>query len=223
MGGTQSQPVPVVPRVSISYGQPALTSPGASMLLPVTVANDTSEELPAQRLQLQGDAYWQNTCSVALPPIAPYSECEEVVLQMRCHNNLDPDSLIASLPAYFTLQLDVSKITQRCSLSFWTYTQGLRDYSPATLPGANGADKFVLLAFGLAGSGKSSFYNSVQTLMQKGRSCSPSLHCLWVSEQQEACLLHMGTLANGAHTLFGMSCSARSVYIRSLTFTFHFG
>ena len=49
------------------------------------------------------------------------------------------------------------------------FTKTLRDYSPIGLPGANGADKFMLLCFGLAGSGKSSFFNSALTLMHPGK------------------------------------------------------
>lgn len=86
---------------------------------------------------------------------------------MRCTWTQDP-SLV---PQHITVRLDNSNLERTFTMRFWTFTEGLRDYTPAGLPGSMGADKFMLLCFGLAGSGKSSFFNSVLTLMHEGRPC----------------------------------------------------
>ncbi len=127
--------------------------------------NDTSERLPAQRLQLIGDDYWLPTCSVALPAISPYTESRPVALKMRCRCTMDP----ADVPSSFSVRLDESGPKTTFGWSFWVFTKTLRDYSPIGFPGSPGADKYMLLCFGLAGSGKSSFFNSALTLMHEGK------------------------------------------------------
>lgn len=161
MGPAPSKPAP---RISITFPQPALTGVGAPLILLITVSNDTSEPLPAQRLQLLGDSYWLSTCSTAVPSIPAHSSCEPVTLELRCRETTDP----ALVPASFTLRLDSSNVTKECRVSFRTFTRRIHDYSPVGLPGANDADKLALLCFGLAGSGKSSFVNGVLTLMHEG-------------------------------------------------------
>lgn len=167
MGGTQSQDTVArhdQPRISIAYSRPSPTNVGGGLVLLVTVQNDTKDQLPEQRLQLLGDSYWQSTCSVAIPPIDAHSECQPVTFELRCRDVTDP----ALVPASFTLRLEESKIDKNCKASFRTFTKRLSDYSPVNLPGANGAERFQLLVLGLAGSGKSSFLNSVMTLMHEG-------------------------------------------------------
>lgn len=154
-----------MPRVEITFTDPQPTGVGDRLLTAFTVHNDTSDQLPAQRLQLLGDRYWRSTCSVQVPSIAPYSKCKPVYMTMRCRNT----SEAANVPRNFTVRLEQSQIDRKFRLSFWTYTQALRDYSPAGLPGAMGADKFMILTFGLAGAGKSSFFNAVMTLMHEGK------------------------------------------------------
>lgn len=153
-------------RISIScFSPPAPVNIGGPLAMRFQVMNDTSERLPAQRLQLIGDHYWEPTCSVALPAIPPYTESRPVTLRMRCRWTTDP----AAVPASFSVRLDESDVKKKFSWSFWVFTETLRDYSPVGLPGANGADKYTLLCFGLAGSGKSSFFNSALTLMHSGK------------------------------------------------------
>ncbi|KAL0053354.1 hypothetical protein WJX82_004675 [Trebouxia sp. C0006] len=74
----------------------------------------------------------------------------------------------ADVPSSFSVRLDESGAKTIFSWSFWVFTKTLRDYSPVGLPGSHGADKYMLLCFGLAGSGKSSFFNSALTLMHEG-------------------------------------------------------
>ncbi len=159
-------------RISISCDLPPPGNIGRPLSVAFKVMNDTCERLPAQRLQLIGDEYWLPTCrlpvalSVALPAISPYTESRPVALKMRCRWTTDP----AAVPSSFSVRLDESGAKSTFSWSFWVYTKSLRDYSPVGLPGAHGADKYMLLCFGLAGSGKSSFFNSALTLMHDGKS-----------------------------------------------------
>lgn len=153
-------------RISIScFWSPAPVNIGRSLAVPFKVMNDTSERLPAQRLQLIGDHYWEPTCSVAVPALSPYTESRPVTLRMRCRWTTDP----AAVPASFSVRLDGSGAKTTFTWSFWVFTKTLADYNPVGLPGANGADKYMLLCFGLAGSGKSSFFNSALTLMHSGK------------------------------------------------------
>ena len=149
----------------VSYCPPAPVNIGQPLAVRFQVMNDTSERLPAQRLQLIGDHYWESTCSVALPAIPPYAESRPLALKMRCRGSTDP----AAVPASFSVQLDESGARTTFTWDFWVFTKALRDYDPIGLPGANGADKYMLLCFGLAGSGKSSFFNSALTLMHSGK------------------------------------------------------
>lgn len=152
-------------RISISCSLPQPGNIGNTLSVAFKVMNDTSERLPAQRLQLIGDDHWLPTCSVALPAISPYTESRPVALKMRCHWTMDP----ADVPSSFSVRLDESGAKTIFSWSFWVFTKTLRDYSPVGLPGSHGADKYMLLCFGLAGSGKSSFFNSALTLMHEGK------------------------------------------------------
>lgn len=160
-------------RIEISFYQPAPTEIGCTVSVLFKVTNDTANQLPAQRLELIGDHYWRSSCSVAVPCIQPYSACPEFTLEMRCVNTTDP----AKVPPTFQVRLTKSNLTSTLCWSFWTFTQRLRDYCPIGLPGANGAEKFVILCFGLAGSGKSSFSNSVLTLMHGGEVMSAVPFC----------------------------------------------
>lgn len=152
-------------RIDISFVQPQTSKIGRTLLTAFTIHNDTPDQLPAQRLQLIGNQYWRSTCSTAVPSIAPYSKCKPVWLEMRCQYTSDP----ALVPQTFTVCLDRSAVERVFKLCFWTFTQALRDYHPAGLEGALGADKFNLLCFGQAGSGKSSFFNSAMTLLHEGK------------------------------------------------------
>ena len=90
---------------------------------------------------------------------------------MSCHHTSDP----ALVPQTFKVCLEVSAVERNFKLCFRTFNQALRDYHPAGLPGAMGADKFNVLCFGQAGSGKSSFFNSALTLLHEGRAVSGQL------------------------------------------------
>ena len=162
-------------RVDITFTQPAPVAIGQSVYAEFTVHNDTSDHLPSQRLQLIGDNYWRSSCSVAVPSIAPYSTSRPVTLKMNCRWTSDA----ALVPSKFTVRLDMSNIARTFEWSFWTFTQGLRDYNTSRLPGAAGTEKFMLLCFGQAGSGKSSFFNSVLTLMHQGEALKSSLHTIF--------------------------------------------
>ena len=156
-------------RIDISFIRPEPVAVGDTLKVIFRVHNDTPDELPGQRLELVGGAYFRPTSSVAVPRVAPYSESKHLCLVMRCYSTTDP----ALVPRTFKVRLTASEIECTCRLRFWTFTQALRDYTPAGLPGAIGADKYNLLCFGVAGSGKSSFQNGVMTLMHEGQ---PS-HC----------------------------------------------
>ena len=94
------------------------------------------------------------------------------------------------VPQSFTVRLDNSNLERTFRMRFWTFTGALRDYTPAGLPGAMGADKFMLLCFGLAGSGKSSFFNSVLTLMHEGRPHLISFARLCICKLSHVSLMH---------------------------------
>lgn len=158
------------------------TSLGHTLALSFAVHNNSRISLPAQRLQLETgkEVYWQ-PCSAAVPCIAS-GGCVDISLDLRCKFITEP----IHAPKVAEVTLDVSKVTATVQLDFSVFTGELCEAAPLGQPGAAGAERYNVLLFGMAGSGKSSFINSVFTLMDSGAGhCStPSIHI------QACCMLN---------------------------------
>ena len=152
------------------------TSLGKTLALSFTVHNNSSISLPAQRLQLETgkEMYWQ-PCSTEVPCVAS-GGCVNFSLDLKCTFRTEPKYA----PKAAEVTLDVSRVTATLQLDFSVFTSKLCKAAPLGQPGAAGAERFNVLLFGMAGSGKSSFINSVFTLMDSGvgHCLTPSIHIL---------------------------------------------
>ena len=152
------------------------SSLGKTLALSFAVQNNSTISLPAQRLQLEPgkEMYWQ-PCSAAVPCVAS-GGCVDISLNLRCKFITEP----MYAPKEVQVTLDISRVTATLQLDFSVFTNELCEAAPFGQPGAAGAETFNVLLFGMAGSGKSSFINSVFTLMDSGleRWSTPSIHIL---------------------------------------------
>ncbi|KAK9822553.1 hypothetical protein WJX74_004150 [Apatococcus lobatus] len=149
-------------RVALTCDAVSHSRIGSPVTCQFTIRNDSSRQLPAQRLALDIHDYWL-PCSCAVESVRPYST-GRAELQMSCIYTQQ----VEDVPESFTVHLTNTSTSQTFRLSFWTYTAALYGYSPANLPGADNAPNFNLVVFGLAGGAKSSFINSVMTLLSSG-------------------------------------------------------
>lgn len=141
---------------------------GGSASVCATIVNESDEEIQAQRLQVVPCKYFYPSSS-AFEAIPSYSQ-KDVIIQLRGRNASD----ITGIPDKVIFRLSKNGFEQSIALCFGFFAEGLRQYVPEGLPGADGASRFNVLLFGLAGSSKSSFSNSVLTLMgSDGKLASP--------------------------------------------------
>ena len=147
-------------------GIESVSEVGKTLYLFAKIRNPTAQILPAQRLAVKPDVYWQ-PCSVAVPAVPPGCT-KEFSFTLSAHNRSEED-----VPRTTVFELSVSGERTKVALSFTLFTKALRQYSTYGLPGADGHDRFNIILVGLAGSTKSSFINSCLTLNNVD---SPSKH-----------------------------------------------
>ena len=151
-------------RVAITCEQVSHSRVGSPVVCVFVIKNDSSTHLPAQRLALDAQAhgYWL-PCSCPVQAVPPYSS-GRAVLQMECNYTQQ----VEAVPEQFEVRLTATGTSSHFNLNFWTFSADLFAASPANLPGAENAPHFNLVIFGLAGGAKSSFINSILTLLSSG-------------------------------------------------------
>ena len=148
---------------------------GEPLTIPFKISNQSSNPLPKQTLKVHPwslESYWEPSF-VQVPELCAHSS-KHVLLKAFCQQTADAEDI----PAYLTVQLEPCGVTNTFKKRFYTFTGGLTKLSPAGLHGSLGVDKFNVLLFGLAGAGKSSFINSVHTLLSSG--IALMLMCKWL-------------------------------------------
>lgn len=125
----------------------------------VKIRNETGDRLPAQPLQVVSTDYWEST-RVDTPAVQPYS-VQKVYIQLQARIGRK----VEEVPDHVVLQLTQSGVVHNTALSFSFFNKALRQWSPRGLHGASGSRNFNILLVGAAGSTKSSFINSVLTLV----------------------------------------------------------
>eukprot|EP01121_Diplochlamys_sp_Union-15-3_P000805 TRINITY_DN1066_c0_g1_i8.p1 TRINITY_DN1066_c0_g1~~TRINITY_DN1066_c0_g1_i8.p1 ORF type:complete len:361 (+),score=68.03 TRINITY_DN1066_c0_g1_i8:34-1116(+) len=120
------------------------------------ISNQSDKPYPGGRLFILEDAYYHNN-SVAVPSIRPY-EHKEIYLE----HHVKGATTIHQLPPTWKVSLDknLTKVLQHTFVDFVKDIFEFKSSNPKT-PTLN------ILLFGIAGATKSSFLNSVYTLLEK--------------------------------------------------------
>ena len=139
---------------------------GEPLTLAYNITNQSSSPLPKQTLKIHPcslESYWEPSF-VQVPELCAHST-EQVHMKAFCQQTANAEDI----PGQITVQLEPYGVQTTFRLRFQNFTGGLTKLSPAGLQGSLGVDKFNILLFGLAGAGKSSFINSVHTLLSSGK------------------------------------------------------
>ena len=148
---------------------------GEPLTCSFSILNQSGSPLPQQTLKIHPcslESYWEPSF-VQVPELSAHSS-KQVQLKAFCRQTAHAEDI----PAHLTVQLEPCGIQRTIRMRFWDFTGGLTKLSPAGLQGSLGVEKFNILLFGLAGAGKSSFINSVHTLLSSGTALI--LMCKWL-------------------------------------------
>eukprot|EP01087_Luapelamoeba_hula_P016418 TRINITY_DN5050_c0_g1_i6.p1 TRINITY_DN5050_c0_g1~~TRINITY_DN5050_c0_g1_i6.p1 ORF type:complete len:437 (-),score=41.78 TRINITY_DN5050_c0_g1_i6:21-1331(-) len=128
---------------------------GENFFMSITIHNETNRILPATRLVASSTSGYVRRCGVEVPQIPPYQD-SKVRLEVRVNPAVSIDQARIT---YSYLGVTVTS-TLPMMYIFTGKLDTLRPYHPS-------APKYNLLLFGISGASKSSFMNSVLTLLSR--------------------------------------------------------
>ena len=157
---------------------------GEKDVFTVTLKNKGEEVIPEQEILFRQNEYYRHALAV-MSKVAPYKEVSvELEVDVKKPGTRQITDLCRSFDIHFekinrtiTTETKIGKIKFFLSfvLNFLptaaNYNQGLGDYCPQTLLSRAGKDPneikhYNILLFGVAGAGKSSFINTLLTMLQ---------------------------------------------------------
>ncbi|XP_065826575.1 uncharacterized protein [Oscarella lobularis] len=189
---------------SVEHSSTSNTRLGDDHWIDVRIRNNSHQAIPEQSVSLESNLYYKRTVSV-LPAIKPFSQGSiKLKATVWCPGNRRIESLCrAFIVKFHGLGVAVPTPTKIAN-----YKGCIEDYSPqkAELTNRKEISRYNILLFGMVDSGKSSFVNTLLTMLQdesKQKICSSAayggtaahtttkVHCYNISRLHPNCYFNL--------------------------------